>query len=193
MHERNESVWANRADKFFNENTVVGNTQREELWAVVEQYREVFDESPGKAKDYICELKVRDHAPYMQRSYPVPFSKRRAVQEELDRMMQGGIIERSVSPYSNPLVVVIKKDGKVRLCLDARKINQIIIPDRESPEPINEILQKFSGVKYMTSLDLTAGYWQVPLAAESRKYTAENTQLFFLTVRITSSNAYLLD
>ena len=76
---------------------VVGNTQREELWAVVERFRAVFDESPGKAKDYICELKVRDHAPYMQRSYPVPFSKRRAVQEELDRMMQGDIIERSIS------------------------------------------------------------------------------------------------
>ena len=38
MHESNESVWANRADKFFNENTVVGNTQREELWAVVERF-----------------------------------------------------------------------------------------------------------------------------------------------------------
>ena len=84
-------------------------------------------------------------------------------------MMEGDIIERSVSPYSNPLVVVIKKDGRVRLCLDARKINQIIIPDRESPEPINKIFQKFSRVKYMTSLDLTAGYWQVPLAVESRR------------------------
>ena len=68
-------------------------------------------------------------------------------------MMEGGIIERSVSHYSNPLVVVIKKDGGVRLCLDARKINQIIIPDRESPESINEIFQKFSGVRFMTSLD----------------------------------------
>ena len=71
-----------------------------------------------------------------------------------------------------PGVVVIKKDGRVRLCLDARRINQIIIPDQESPESINEIFQKFSGVKYMTSLDLTAGYWQVPLAEVSRKYTA---------------------
>ena len=87
-------------------------------------------------------------------------------------VMEGGIIERSVSHYSNPLVVVIKKDGRVRLCLDARRINQIIIPDRESPESINEIFQKFSGVRYMTSLDLTAGYWQVPLAEVSRKYTA---------------------
>ena len=95
--------------------------------------------------------------PFMQRSYPVPYSKRRAVQEELDKMMEGGIIERSVSHYSNPLVVVIKKDGRFRLCLDARRINHIIIPDRESPESINEIFQKFSGVRYMTSLDLTAG------------------------------------
>ena len=86
--------------------------------------------------------------------------------------MEGDIIERSISPYSNPLVVVIKKDGTVRLCLDARKINQIIIPDRESPEAMNEIFQKFSGVRYTTSLDLTAGYWQVPLAPESRKFTA---------------------
>ena len=84
----------------------------------------------------------------------------------------GGIIERSVSPYLNPLVVVIKKDGRVRLCLDTHRINQIIIPDRESPEPIDEIFQKFSGVKYTTSLDLTVGYWQVLLALESRKYTA---------------------
>ena len=131
----------------------------------------MFAELPGRARNYECELKVREHTPYVQRSYSVPFSKRRAVQIELDKMLEGDIIERSVSPYSNPLVVVIKKDGRVRLCLDARRINQIIIPDRESPEAIDEIFQKFSGVKYMTSLDLTAGYWQVPLASNSRKYT----------------------
>ena len=71
-------------------------------------------------------------------------------------MLEGEIIERSVLHYSNPLVVVIKKDGRVRLCLDARRINQIIIPDRESPEAINEIFQKFSGVKYMTCLLYTS-------------------------------------
>ena len=47
------------------------------------------------------------------------------------------VYKRQVSHYSNPLVVVIKKEGGVRLCLDARKINQIIIPDRESPESID--------------------------------------------------------
>ena len=58
----------------------------------MEHYRDVFAELPGKARNYVCELKVREHSPYMQRSYPVPFSKRRAVQEELDRMMEGDII-----------------------------------------------------------------------------------------------------
>ena len=55
---------------------------------------------PGRAKGYECELKVREHAPYIQRSYPVPYSNRGAVQLELDRMLAGGIIERSVSTLS---------------------------------------------------------------------------------------------
>ena len=112
---------------------MIVSSQRASLWRVVENFREVFADVPGRARNYECELKVREHAPYVQRSYPVPYAKRRAVQLELEKMLEGDIIERSVSPYSNPLVVVIKKDGRVRLCLDARKINQIIIPDRESP------------------------------------------------------------
>ena len=86
----------------------------------------------------------------------MPYSKRKAVQVELDKILEGGIIERSVSPYSNPLVVVIKKDGRLKLCLDARRFNQIIIPDRESPEAIDEIFQKFSRVKSVsyTHLDV---------------------------------------
>lgn len=167
-----EQKWESRAQLFFNSGGDMESQNKCELWGVIEGFKEVFSDLPGEARNYVCELRVREHAPFVQRSYPVPYSKRVAVQEELDRMLEGGIIEKSVSPYSNPLVVVIKKDGRVRLCLDARKINQIIIPDRESPEPIDEIFQKFSGVKYLTSFDLTAGYWQIPLAPESRKYTA---------------------
>ena len=134
----------NKTEKVSKLYSVVRSPQHRALWRVVASFREVFAELPGRARNYECELKVREHAPYVQRSYLVPFSKRRAVQIELDKMLEGGIIERSVSPYSDPLVVVIKKDGRVRLCLDARHINQIIIPDWESPEAINEIYQKFA-------------------------------------------------
>ena len=68
--------------------------------------------------------------------------------------------------------MVTKKDLSIRLCLDARQVNKIIIPDRESPEPVGEILQRFTGTKYITTLDLTAGYWQIELEEGSRKYVA---------------------
>ena len=97
---------------------------------------------------------------------------KRQVQEEINKMLREGIIEKSTSPYSNPLVVVTKKDLSIRLCLDARQVNRIIVPDRESPEPVSEILQCFSGTKYITTLDLTARYWQIELEEESRQYVA---------------------
>ena len=72
---------------------VVGADQRESLWQVIEKFRRVFAEIPGRARGYECELKVREHTPFMQRSYPVPYSKRRAVQEELDRTVSVTLLE----------------------------------------------------------------------------------------------------
>ena len=93
-----ERIWEDRAVKFCSEGGVVGSSQREALWRVVECFRGVFADIPGRARNYECELKVREYAPYVQRSYPVPYSKRKAVQVELDKMLEGDIIERSVSP-----------------------------------------------------------------------------------------------
>lgn len=87
-------------------------------------------------------------------------------------MLDEGVIERSNSPYCNPLRIVQKKDGRIRLCLDARHLNSVISGDNESPPLIAELLQKYHGVQYMTIIDLTHGYWQIPLAKASRQYTA---------------------
>lgn len=100
---------------------------------------------PGKAKDYTCELVLKGHRPFMYRSYMVPYTKCAAVQREIEKIIAGHIIEESVSAHSNPLGVVMKKDGQVRLRLDTRGINQIIVTDREAPEKIDKILQRFAG------------------------------------------------
>ena len=63
------------------------------------------------------------------------------------------IIERSNSPYTSPLVAIPKKDGQVRLCLDARELNKMLINDRTSPGEIDEIMKKFYGCKYMSTCD----------------------------------------
>jgi hypothetical protein len=67
---------------------------------------------------------------------------------------------------------VAKENGQIRICVDARKVNQFTIPDRERAPPIQELLQKFHGVKYLTSLDLSSAFLQIPLSKESRQYTA---------------------
>ena len=86
-------------------------------------------------------------------------------------MLEFGIIERAHSPYIQPLVAVIKRDGRVRLCLDARKVNSITIPDYEGPPPINEILARCSNIKVMSTIDLANSFWQIPLKEECRDHT----------------------
>ena len=108
----------------------------------------------------------------MGRSYPVPMAYRDKVDEEIKRMLDMGIIQRSNSSYINPIVPVIKKDGTIRLCLDARKLNEILIEDWECPEPAEILFQKCKGTKVMSSLDMTSSFWQVPLENNSKQYTA---------------------
>lgn len=67
---------------------------------------------------------------------------------------------------------MLKKDGTVRVCLDARNLNKNIESDNESPIPIEELLQDIEENEFMSTTDFVNGYWQIPLAPESRKYTA---------------------
>lgn len=135
---------------------------------IVDQFPEVFRETPGKIRGYQCSLRLKNDKPICVRPYPIPVAKIEAVEKELNRMIELDIIERSRSQYSIPIVPVFKKNGEVRLCLDARKINEVIVPDCERPLTIDTILAKFKKVKCISTLDLRSGYWQVPLAKESR-------------------------
>ena len=104
--------------------------------------------------------------------YPISMHQLDKVKIEIKKMLKLGIISRSKSQYINPCVVVPKKDGSFRLFLDARKINNRIENDHGAPPSIEEILQKCNGIKCMSSLDLTASYWQIELTEDSKKYTA---------------------
>ena len=87
-------------------------------------------------------------------------------------MIEDDIIEYSHSPFTSPIIAVPKKNGQVRICLDAREINKMIVNDRTSPGEIEEILKKFHGTRYISSWDTVCGYWQVEFHPDSRKYMA---------------------
>jgi hypothetical protein len=78
-------------------------------------------------------------------------------------MLADDILELSVSHIVNPLQIVAKEGGKIRICEDATKVNQFTVPDRDRAPPIQELLQKFHGMQYLTSLDLSSAFLQILL------------------------------
>jgi hypothetical protein len=105
-------------------------------------------------------------------SYPIPLKYIEEIKQQINAMETDGIIERCNSPYINPIVPVIKKTGEIRICLDARKINEIMTPDYECNKGVNESLFQGRKAKWLSTLDLSSAFWQVELKPESRKYTA---------------------
>lgn len=106
------------------------------------------------------------------RQYPLPFAVKEAVEKEVKDMLQLGIIERSTSAYYSPIVVVKKKDGTMRLCVDFQQLNKVIMLDCEPIPRTDMMFSKLTRCTFFSRFDFTKGYWQVPMASHSRDLTA---------------------
>ena len=107
-----------------------------------------------------------------QKPYRIPQAYKEKVFEELEDMEKNGIIEKSESEWASPLVIVTKKDGGVRLCVDYQQLNQINKFDAYPMPRIEELLDKIGSARFITTLDLAKGYWQVPMNPEDHDKTA---------------------
>ena len=107
--------------------------------------------------------------------YVVPYNVRKSLQTDIHKMIEIKVIRRSESPYASPVVVVRKQDGTKRICVDYRRPNRITIPDPEPITPMVELVQKLGKGRFFTKLDLSKGYWQIPVAEEDIRKTAFGT------------------
>lgn len=106
---------------------------------------------------------------------PVPLLKRPKVRGEMQHLIEMGIVENSTSEYWNPLRIIEKDGGNIRICLNAWWLNKIILQEHDGPLEIDDILQKYLRTSFFSTTDLTQGYIQIPLEKKSRKY---NTFVF---------------
>jgi hypothetical protein len=97
------------------------------------------------------------------------------IKKEVDEMLEAGIIEQSTSPWSAPVVLVTKKNGKKRFCVDFRKLNAVMITENWALPRIEDIFERLGDSKLFSTLDLKSGYWQMSLAEESKVKTAFST------------------
>lgn len=120
-------------------------------------------------------INTGDAIPIRQPPRRVPFSKNQEVEEMLENMISEGVIEPSTSPWASPVVLVKKKDGSTRFCVDYRKLNDVTKKDSYPLPRIDDSLDALTGSKWFSTLDLKSGYWQVGLATEDKEKTAFST------------------
>lgn len=113
-----------------------------------------------------------ESAPIKQRYYPLSHALQKIVNEELDKMLADDIVEPSDSPWSSPIVMIRKKSGDWRFCVDYRSLNRVTVPDAYPIPYVSATLDKLRDAKYLSTLDIKSAYWQIPIAPESRPLTA---------------------
>ena len=118
------------------------------------------------------EISVGSPKPIKQKYYPVSKKLEETMHSQVREMLGAGIIEPSTSAWSSPVVMVRKALDKYRFCIDFRKVNAVSKADAYSLPYMDAILRKLQGAKYISTLDLSSAYHQIPLKEESRLLTA---------------------
>ena len=114
-------------------------------------------------------------SPIRQPQRRLPVALKSVVQQEVTKMLNQGVIRPSNSPWASPVVLVRKKDGTWRFCIDFRKLNSVTHRDAYPLPRIDATLDSLAGAKFFTTLDLASGYWQVELEEEDKEKTAFTT------------------
>lgn len=124
-----------------------------------------MSDKPGRTNRAEHQVKTGSACAVCLPPYRLPYAYRESVQKELQEMQEHGIIEPSTSERAYP---VVKKDGTLRLSMHYRKLNAVSLSDANLMPRIEELIDRLGHAKYIKTLDLTRGYWQV-LPAESAK------------------------
>ena len=141
--------------------------QQRDLRHLLDEYKDVFSrEGQPISSTSLVEHEIHTTGPAIR----LPFRRQNPVirdieQQQVKEMLRDEVIRPSTSPWASPVVMVKKKDGTMRFCVDFRKMNDATIKDVHPLPRIDDTLESLHGAQYFTTLDLKSGYWQVPVTS----------------------------
>src|SRR5581483_9694113 len=154
------------------------NEQKEQLTNMVLKYDDIcmYGEKSLKQTSVVKHrINLKKEVPDDKKklkAYRENKENRKIIQQEVASMLKAGIIRKSYSPWSSPVVLVGKKSGKKRFCIDYRKLNTNIKIDAYPISRIDDLLEKFRVSKWFTTIDLANRYWQIEIEEEDKEKTA---------------------
>ena len=158
--------------------------QTEKVQKLLKEFSDVFSNIPSRTNTAVHSIDTGQANPIRSGPYRIPQSLIDAVDKELDQMLEMGIVRPSTSPWASPLVIVPKPDGNIRFCIDYLKLNRVTKMDAYPMPRTDKMLEKIAKAKFISTIDLTKGYWQIPLDDEAISKSAFITPrgLFEFTV-----------
>lgn len=143
--------------------------------SIIENHREVFSNdlaALNKCHTIEHKIDIDSNYPIKQACRRLPTSLKSEVEAQINEMLTAGIIRKSCSPWASPIVMVKKKDGNHRMCIDYRKLNAITKKDCYPIPRIDDVLELLQGSTVFSTLDMKAGYWQISMAEKDKEKTA---------------------
>ena len=145
--------------------------------SLLKEYHDIFslvkrDMGHTNATKHKIILKGPDTPPFKERFCRILSSQLDEVREHLKLMLDAGVIWPSNSPWCNAVVLVRKKDGSLRFCIDFGKLNSLTVKGSHPLPCICETLESLAGAAHYSTSDMNSGFWQVPMDKESKQYTA---------------------
>lgn len=149
--------------------------EKNELENFLLQYSDIFvgpDGELGRTDLTAHKIDTGDAKPIKLPPRRLPISHRDIAEREIESMLQKGVIKPSNSPWASPIVLVKKKNGWTRFCVDYRRLNSVTVKYAYPLPRVDESFDSLVGAKYFCTLDLARGYWQVVMQPEDRPKTA---------------------
>ena len=149
--------------------------QQADVTRLLDEFQCIFTDMPGTTHLAKHKIELTTKSPIRVRPYPIPYAKRQEVEKEVQAMLEADVIEPAMSDYNSPIVLVKKKDGTNRFCVDFRRINLVTKFDIEPMGNPEDIMSKLKDDKFFSKIYLSKGFWQIMVEKSSQHLTAFST------------------
>ena len=156
-------------------NPILSTEDKRSLLNTLLSFPDVFGNSLGHTHVIVHNIDTGASSPIRQHPRRLPYHHRAEVEKQVRDMLAQGVIQRSISPWSSPFILVKKKDGSYRFCMDYRKLNSVTKIDAHPLPRVDDLLEALNGNTIFSTLDLRSGYWQVGMHPDDRGKTAFST------------------